>query len=254
MPSLSGNAIAADLNKKYAGIQEAFIAMFPPPPVNGLGTIGGFKLQIEDRAGLGYEALNDATKAFMAGLSKAPEIAGAVLELPGQRPATVRRHRPHQGAAARRPRDGGLQHAADLSGLVLRQRLQQVRPDVFGLCPGRRAVPRARRRHPPVEGALRVGRHGAAVGAAQDSPERRSGTRHPIQRLPVVRHQRGRGTWLFIRTGTGGRHADRRRNAAARLRLRMDRSDLSAVHRGQFRPVGVSAGDPAGVPGAGRAL
>ena len=30
--------------------------MFPPPPVNGLGTIGGFKLQIEDRAGLGYGA------------------------------------------------------------------------------------------------------------------------------------------------------------------------------------------------------
>jgi multidrug efflux pump len=74
--SLSGNAIAADLNKKYAGIQEAFIAMFPPPPVNGLGTIGGFKLQIEDRAGLGYEALNDATKAFMAAMSKAPEIGG----------------------------------------------------------------------------------------------------------------------------------------------------------------------------------
>src|SRR5438067_3372623 len=48
-PALSGSAIAAELNKKYAGIQEAFIAMFPPPPVNGLGTIGGFKLQIEDR-------------------------------------------------------------------------------------------------------------------------------------------------------------------------------------------------------------
>jgi multidrug efflux pump len=76
-PSLSGTAIAAELNKKYAGIQEAFIAMFPPPPVNGLGTIGGFKLQIEDRAGLGYEALNDATKAFMAALQKTPEIAGA---------------------------------------------------------------------------------------------------------------------------------------------------------------------------------
>lgn len=50
--------------------------MFPPPPVNGLGTIGGFKLQIEDRAGLGYEALNEATKAFMAAMQKAPEIAG----------------------------------------------------------------------------------------------------------------------------------------------------------------------------------
>ncbi|MFL6809714.1 MAG: efflux RND transporter permease subunit, partial [Bradyrhizobium canariense] len=75
-PALSGNAIAADLNKKYSGIQEAFIAMFPPPPVNGLGTIGGFKLQIEDRAGLGYEALNDVTKAFMGALQKSPEIAG----------------------------------------------------------------------------------------------------------------------------------------------------------------------------------
>ncbi|MGX7703920.1 efflux RND transporter permease subunit [Methylobacterium sp. Gmos1] len=75
-PALSGAAIAMSLNKKYAAIPEAFIAMFPPPPVNGLGTIGGFKLQIEDRAGLGYEALNDATKAFLAKAAQAPELAG----------------------------------------------------------------------------------------------------------------------------------------------------------------------------------
>jgi multidrug efflux pump len=74
--SLSGGAIAMQLNGKFAAIQEAFIAMFPPPPVAGLGTIGGFKLQIEDRAGLGYAALNDATKAFIAKASAAPELAG----------------------------------------------------------------------------------------------------------------------------------------------------------------------------------
>ena len=34
-------------------IQDAFIAMFPPPPVAGLGTTGGFRLPIEDRASLG---------------------------------------------------------------------------------------------------------------------------------------------------------------------------------------------------------
>jgi hypothetical protein len=34
------------LNQQYAKIQEAFIAVFPPPPVNGLGTIGGFRMQI----------------------------------------------------------------------------------------------------------------------------------------------------------------------------------------------------------------
>jgi multidrug efflux pump len=75
-PQLSGGAIAMQLNGKFAAIQEAFIAMFPPPPVQGLGTIGGFKLEIEDRAGLGYVALDAATKAFLAKARQAPELAG----------------------------------------------------------------------------------------------------------------------------------------------------------------------------------
>ena len=75
-PDLSGKAITAQLNAKFASINDAFIAIFPPPPVQGLGTIGGFKLQIEDRGGLGYEALDEATKAFMAKASQAPELAG----------------------------------------------------------------------------------------------------------------------------------------------------------------------------------
>lgn len=75
-PDLSGGAIALELNQKFAGIGDAFIAMFPPPPVQGLGTIGGFKLQIEDRAGLGYQALDEAVKAFLAKASEAPELAG----------------------------------------------------------------------------------------------------------------------------------------------------------------------------------
>src|SRR5690606_29231030 len=37
-PELSGGAIAMQLNQKFGAIQDAFIAMFPPPPVNGLGT------------------------------------------------------------------------------------------------------------------------------------------------------------------------------------------------------------------------
>src|SRR5690606_38908636 len=75
-PELSGGAIAMALNRDYASIKEAFIAMFPPPPVAGLGTVGGFKLQIEDRAGLGYDALDAATKAFMAKAGQSPEITG----------------------------------------------------------------------------------------------------------------------------------------------------------------------------------
>jgi The (Largely Gram-negative Bacterial) Hydrophobe/Amphiphile Efflux-1 (HAE1) Family len=75
-PELSGGAIAMQLNQKFGVIQDAFIAMFPPPPVNGLGTTGGFKLQIEDRAGLGYGPLNEATQAFLAKAYQTPELAG----------------------------------------------------------------------------------------------------------------------------------------------------------------------------------
>ncbi|MFT3811973.1 MAG: efflux RND transporter permease subunit [Acidovorax sp.] len=72
----SGAAVAGQLNQAYGGIQDAFIAMFPPPPVEGLGTTGGFKLQIEDRASLGYEKMDAAVKAFMAKAYQTPELAG----------------------------------------------------------------------------------------------------------------------------------------------------------------------------------
>ncbi|MBP0598539.1 efflux RND transporter permease subunit [Herbaspirillum sp. LeCh32-8] len=71
---LSGNAIAASLNKKFGGIKEAFTAVFPPPPVMGLGTLGGFKMQIEDRDALGYAELDKAAQAFMKAAAKEPAL------------------------------------------------------------------------------------------------------------------------------------------------------------------------------------
>ena len=73
---LSANAIAQQLNAKFAGIEDAFIAIFPPPPVQGLGTIGGFRLQILDKANLGYEALYNATQAVQYKAWASPELAG----------------------------------------------------------------------------------------------------------------------------------------------------------------------------------
>ncbi|MBP6898352.1 MAG: multidrug efflux RND transporter permease subunit [Pseudacidovorax sp.] len=75
-PEQSGAAVAGQLNQAFAGIQDAFIVMFPPPPVAGLGTTGGFKLQLEDRASLGYEAMDKAVQAFMAKARQTPELAG----------------------------------------------------------------------------------------------------------------------------------------------------------------------------------
>ncbi|MBB1425167.1 multidrug efflux RND transporter permease subunit [Shewanella sp. SG44-2] len=75
-PSLSAGAIAAALNQKFASINGAFIAIFPPPPVQGLGTIGGFRLQIQDRANYGYEELYKVTMQVMQKAWATPELAG----------------------------------------------------------------------------------------------------------------------------------------------------------------------------------
>jgi multidrug efflux pump len=71
-----GLTLAGTLNGKFSGIQDAFVAVFPPPPVNGLGQVGGFKLMLEDRAGLGEGALNDATQALIGKAYQTPELAG----------------------------------------------------------------------------------------------------------------------------------------------------------------------------------
>jgi multidrug efflux pump len=72
---VSADAIAAALNAKFASIQDAYIAIFPPPPVNGLGTIGGFRMQIEDRGGLGFDELFKQTQGIIAASQKTPELA-----------------------------------------------------------------------------------------------------------------------------------------------------------------------------------
>ena len=75
-PSLSAEAIAGSLMGKFSQIPDGFVGIFPPPPVPGLGSMGGFKLQIEDRAGLGFEELTRVQGMVMAKAMQAPELAG----------------------------------------------------------------------------------------------------------------------------------------------------------------------------------
>ncbi|HVI54064.1 MAG TPA: multidrug efflux RND transporter permease subunit [Luteibacter sp.] len=72
---LSADAIVARLNAKFASIQGAYIAIFPPPPVNGLGTIGGFRMQLEDRGDLGFDELFKQTQGIIGASQKTPELA-----------------------------------------------------------------------------------------------------------------------------------------------------------------------------------
>ena len=75
-PDLSGLAIAGALNQEFGAIKNAFVAVFPPPAVQGLGTIGGFKLQIEDRGDAGYAALNETLQTIIGKAYQNPALAG----------------------------------------------------------------------------------------------------------------------------------------------------------------------------------
>jgi hydrophobe/amphiphile efflux-1 (HAE1) family protein/NodT family efflux transporter outer membrane factor (OMF) lipoprotein len=74
--SLSGPAIAAALNQKLSGIQDAFVLTVMPPAVMGLGTFGGFKLYVEDRAGLGYDAMYQSIQSLTAAGYQTPALGG----------------------------------------------------------------------------------------------------------------------------------------------------------------------------------
>lgn len=73
-PALSAGAITGALNQKFAAIEGAFMAIFPPPPVQGLGTIGGFKLEIQDRGDAGYDAMAAVLAQVMAKAYQTPQL------------------------------------------------------------------------------------------------------------------------------------------------------------------------------------
>jgi multidrug efflux pump len=68
----SAAEINAELSRKFAQIQDGFAYALMPPPIQGLGNGSGYSLYLEDRAGLGYGALQNALDAFRAAVAKTP--------------------------------------------------------------------------------------------------------------------------------------------------------------------------------------
>ncbi|MEJ1977142.1 MAG: efflux RND transporter permease subunit [Acetobacteraceae bacterium] len=76
LPGVNANTVLADLRKRLSVIKDAFVLTIPPPPVQGLGSAGGFKMMLEDRGGLGYGALVKAARDLVAAANKDPDFAG----------------------------------------------------------------------------------------------------------------------------------------------------------------------------------
>jgi len=64
------------LRQRLSEIAEAEIFVIPPPPVQGLGTAGGFKLLVQDRAGEGPHALQAATDAYVGAARANSDLQG----------------------------------------------------------------------------------------------------------------------------------------------------------------------------------
>ena len=74
-PELSGPAITKIIQQKVSAIEDGLVFVLPPPPVEGIGNSGGFKMQVEDRGNEGYDALQAAAGNLS---TKAVKIPGVV--------------------------------------------------------------------------------------------------------------------------------------------------------------------------------
>jgi hydrophobe/amphiphile efflux-1 (HAE1) family protein len=80
-PRQSAGGITGELFKRLAGVQDALVLVVQPPPVAGIGNAGGFRMMVEDRAGRGSIALQQATQALAARAGQTPGIFPQVFSL-----------------------------------------------------------------------------------------------------------------------------------------------------------------------------
>jgi len=76
MPGVNAAGIVKRLRERFKGIKDATVFTVMPPAVQGLGSAGGFKLMIEDRAGLGPQVLAKAANDLVAAANKDKTFGG----------------------------------------------------------------------------------------------------------------------------------------------------------------------------------
>ncbi|MBS3651715.1 multidrug efflux RND transporter permease subunit [Pseudaminobacter sp. 19-2017] len=76
----SATAIANRANGALFQLKDAMAFALSPPPIQGLGTSNGFAFRLQDRGGLGQEALSAASAQLMEAAAKSPVLAGLRIE------------------------------------------------------------------------------------------------------------------------------------------------------------------------------
>ena len=132
-PKLTADAIAAELTERcQSEVRGAIVSAFGAPPIDGLGTTGGFKLIIEDRGNLGLGLLATGQRSDRGTGQRNAGPPGPLQQLPCQHALVVSPDRPDQVHGPGRAGQRALQYAPGLPGLLLCQQLQRVRPVMAG--------------------------------------------------------------------------------------------------------------------------
>ncbi len=74
-PELQADAILGRLRARLSGIQEAFVLVFPPPPIRGISSGGGFQFEVQSVGGGSLADLDAATRRLIEATRQRPELA-----------------------------------------------------------------------------------------------------------------------------------------------------------------------------------
>jgi hydrophobe/amphiphile efflux-1 (HAE1) family protein len=91
IPGVTADSTLGKLRQRLSVIKEAHVLVIKPPPVQGLGSAGGFKMMLEDREGLGSEALVHAANALISAANK-DRVRGCIYAVQCRNAVGVRGH------------------------------------------------------------------------------------------------------------------------------------------------------------------
>ena len=128
--------LVGELFMKTGHIKEALVLAFDPPPIFGLGNAGGFEFYIQNRGEGGPQRMAQVMQV-PRGRQQGSDAGRRADAVARQRAAALGRCRSRKGQGARRAAQRLLRHAGGDPRLLLRQRLQQVRPHLAGADVGR---------------------------------------------------------------------------------------------------------------------
>ncbi len=122
---LTADAIADDLQQRCREkVEEALVSVFGAPPIDGLGTTGGFKMIIEDRGNLGLASLQQVSEQIVGRGNKTPGLKGLFNSSGANTPWLYLDIDRTKCQAAGDFRERHFQHAPGLSRFVLREQFQ----------------------------------------------------------------------------------------------------------------------------------